>query len=646
MQLNTPALTVTGRQVGGSGAEDIGLALTAIAPGNATRRYSGSVVHWRPPVHGRAPWFASTDYNSAERQPLRPDGAALLAELPIDVRASLSDIHGDLCRPLVATLEPMGWMAGADWTPEIGFAPDRDPSIVPLDVNDPGPIPLRHDSNAGLRGFLLVAADQSRANSILGEALPQVAEVAAYIGDETAGAPSGLDVARVFWGADAELRFKPPGMVPLSVSQIFTDPVSGRPLLHGYQVATEGLRFTIDRERLDRFVDAVVEELSEAPGRRRWHEAQFLRYIVESRGRAIGIAGYDARLGADIIAAAAGHPAFGTQLRRLGRFWSPEALKTLLVGVRNQLLSQHPMMTLARVERAADALGVDGFHPVLTEALREARDDEALRAYLRSTILHGLALRLKLLVTQVGQGDERQLLSHVRLPLQFGEDSDTTITVCEAGAHGDGTVRGVIDNWDSVATLVGSGFLDACPNADEDAMVRRFWQMSDRHNAWRQIDPRDAIALATIASELESGAEKLPPVLTRILFAQEAVEAESFALYDLALDIECVRARVLDGLERPITGWELASAAIEAATSGGAAVLARLYTAYDAHDPNAEGSMMPAARVAEQVFRLAAPLCADGCRSCVHQQSDLMSDSLVEASVSRSLLQGFLASGL
>jgi hypothetical protein len=643
--INLPALAVTGRQVGGSGTEDIGLALMAIAPGNATRRYSASVVHWRPPVHGHAPWLASADYHSAERQPLRPDAAALLAELPVDVRESLADVHSDLCRPLVVTLEPMGWMAGADWTPEIGFAPDRNPAIVPLDANDPVPIPLRHDSNAGLRGFLLVAADRSRARPIAGEALACVAEVTAHIGNQTAGTPSGLDVARVFWGADAELRFKPPGNVPLSISQTFTDPDSGRPLLHGYQVSTEGLRFTIDPERLNSFVGTVAEELSEASGWRRWYEAQFLRYLVESRGRAIGIAGYDARLGADIIAAAAGHPSFGTLLRRLVRFWSPDALSTLFVAVRDQILGQHPMMTVARVERAAVALGIDGFHTVLTDALREARDDEALRTYLRSAILHGLVLRLKLLVMQVGQGDERQLLSHVRLPLQFGKDSDTTITVCEAGAHGDGTVRGVIDNWNSLTTLVRAGFLEACPNADEDAMVRRFWHMSDRHDAWRQMDPRDAIALTTIASELEPGAEKLPPILFRILFAQDAVDAETFALYDLASDIEAVRARVLDGSERPITGWELASASVGAAENGQAAVLGRLYAAYDSHDPNAEGSMTPAARVAEQVFRLSAPLCADGCRSCVHQQSDLMSDSLVEASVSRFLLQRFLASG-
>lgn len=643
--INLPALSVGGRLVGGGGSEDIGLALTAIAPGNATRRYSSSVVHWRPPVHGRAPWLALGDYNQAEREQLRSDGATLLGELPVDVRGTLADVHIDLCRPLTATLEPMGWMAGAHWTPEIGFAPDRDPSIVPLDPKDATPLPLRHDSNASLRGFLLVAADPSLARMTASENLPGISAVAAYVGNGMTGTASGLVIARVFWGADAELRFDRRGVDPLSLSQIFTDPVTERPLLHGYQVNTEGLRFTIDRRQLDGYVDTVIGELAEAPGRKHWHEAQFLRYLVESRSRAIGIAGYEARLGAEIIAAAAGHSTFGSQLRRLVRFWSPDALKTLLLAVRDQILGQHPLMTVARVERAAATLGVDAFHAVLTESLREARDCAALREYLRSTVLHGLALRLKLLVTQVGQGDERQLLSHVKLPLQFGSDSDTIISVCEAGAHGDGTVRGVVDNWDVLESLVGVGFLGACPNAEEDALVQRFWRMTERHDDWRQADPRDARALAAIAAELAPDAERLPPVLARILFAQEAVEAEPFALYDLAVEIEAIRSRVLDGTERPIVGWELASAAVDAATTGVATTLRRLYNAYDAHDPNAEGSMTPAARVAEQVFRLAAPLCADGCRSCVHQHSDLMSDSLVEASVSRSLLQGFLASG-
>lgn len=661
--INLPALAVTGPGVNGGASEDIGLALATVAPGNATRRYNPASVHWRPPVQGRSPWFTASDYAQAERQPLRADGAALLSELPLDVREALDDLHPDLCRPIVVTLEQMGWMAGAHWTPETGYAADRDPPIVPLDAQA---IPLRHDSNSSLRGFLLVHADITRAQridatqAIAGEQaiagaamvstmrLPAITSVDVHIGDEQSGLSSGLDVARVFWGADAELRFDRRGVDPLGISQIFTDPATERPLLHGYQVMTEGLRFKVQAATLEAFVATVISELADNDGRQRWYEAQFLRYLVESRGRAIGISGYDVRLGADIIAAAAAHPTFAPQLRRLARFWSPEALKTLFVAVREQLLGQHPLMTPARVQRAAVILGDDGFHGVLSAALKEVRQPEAMSAYLASAILHGLALRLKLLVTQVGQGDERQLLAHIRLPLQFGAVPEPVITICEAGAHGDGTVRGVVDNWSSLLDLVAADYLGACPNAEEDAIVRRFWAMPERHEAWRGTDPRDTSALSAIAAELAPGRPEsvtsLPPVVTRILFAQEAVEAEPFALYDIAAEIEAVRARAF-GADRPVLGWELASAAVDAAKGGTAPVLTRLLGAYDALDPTAEGSLAPDARLAEQVFRLSAPLCADGCRSCVHQASDLMSDSLAQASVSRSLLQRFLASG-
>lgn len=644
--INLPSLTVGGPGVNGGGGEDIGLALVTIAPGNATRRYNASVVHWRPPVHGRAPWLAADDYQHAERTQLRSDSAALLAELPSDVRDALGDIHTDLCRPTVATLQQLGWIAGAHWTPEIGFDSDRDPSIVSL---DPHAMPLRHDSNASLRGFLLVQADPGRARDVGTTPHACFSHVTAHIGDEVVGHPSGLEVARVFWGADAELKFDSRGVDPLSMSQIFTDPVTERTLLHGYQVPTEGLQFVIDEQAITACVESIQAGFAEAEGRKRWHEAQFLRYLVDSRGRAIGIAGYDARLGADIVAAAASHPTFAPQLRRLARFWSPSALATLFEDVRQQLLSQHPLMTITRVARAALTLSDDAFHTVLSEALKDVRDPVAMRGYLRSAIVHSLSVRLKLLVTQVGQGDERQLLTHAKLPLQFGPDACDRITICEAGAHGDGTVRGVMDNWPALLGLVADGYLGTCPNADEDTMVRRFWAMPDRHDVWRTFDPRDPAALGGIAQELGAAASSdagpvLPQVLVRILFAKEAVEAEPFALYDVAADIEQVRGTAFGSLDRPVLGWELASAAVDAASQSTAPVLKRLRDAYAALDLNAAGSLGPEARLAEQVFRLSAPLCADGCRSCVHQASDLMSDSLAEASVSRSLLQRFLAS--
>ena len=217
------------------------------------------------------------------------------------------------------------------------------------------------------------------------------------------------------------------------------------------------------------------------------------------------------------------------------------------------------------------------------------------------------------------------------------------ITVCETGAHGDGTIRGLAERWSDALDLWDSGYIVACPNADEDAVVRRFWTMPERHVDWREQDPRDPAALRSIASQLvpDDPDRPLPGPILRILFDVELVEAEVFPVYEIAGALEAVREEAEAEAGRPMVDWELATAAVNAAMSGSAPVLERLLAAYAAVDANMDGSLSPEARLADQAFRLAAPLCLDGCRGCVQQGSDLMSDSLMAASVSRRLLQGF-----
>lgn len=634
--INLPALEVRGPDVHGGGSEDVGFALATIAPGNATRRYHPSKVHWRPPVDGKGPWLADEDYRSSERIAVAESGEALLRRLPIEAREQLKDLLPELCRPVTATLQQVGWMAGAFWNADIGFAPGESP---PLRARKEPDLPIRHDSNATLRGFLLVDSDEAKAEAVGALTSDHAVAVSSFVTAPGGGA-SGLYAARVYWGADSELRFDVPKVDPLGMSQTFTEPETGRPLLHGYRVETEGLGFDVDEARIDRLIKGLRQEWDSAPEGKRWFEARLVAFRIESRGRAAGLSGYHLRLAADLIAASLGDPALKTQLVRLNRFWNPENLGAFFQDVRGRLLSHHPLMTEARVKRAGEALANDAFHAILEACLVELRDPDALSGYLRSAVLHSLAIRLKLLVAQAGQGDERKLLVHANLPLQFPDEHDGRITVCEAGAGGDGTIRGVIDNWDQTLALVESGFLDRCPNAEEDAMIRRFWDLAREHSAWRLMDARNPETLAAIGACL-GAPSALPAVLSRILFAREAVEAEPFELYDVAADIEAVRLRLVARLQRPLHGWELASAAVADALSGAAPVLARLHGAFSAFDPGAEGSLGADALLAEQVFRLGAPLCVDGCRSCVHQSSDLMSDSLTEASVSRTLLERF-----
>ncbi len=641
--INLPALSVRGSDVSGGEREDISLALATVAPGNATRRYDAAVLHWRPPAEGRAPWLTKDDYRVAQRIPLRASSADLLVDLPSEARDALADLHEDLCRPTQVTLERMGWMAGAHWTGELGYTPGEANSIAPLRE---GASEIRHDSRGDLRGFLLVSAQKS------GRALDctpingAVAAIDAYAGSGAQTMATGLNVARVYWGADAEVRLNVVGSEPVPFSQTFVAPTSGRPLLHGYQVETEGVRLHVDSAALDACIAEQMAAMEGDERLRKWRAAQCTRYLVESRARGLGLNSYEAKRGADLLVAAAGEPELRGRLNHLLKFWSNDELATLLEDTRARLLHQHPLMTETRVQRTARALSGEPFQQLIRDALKEVGDARSMAGYLRSLILHSLAVRVKAWVAHVGQGDEQRLFAHVKLPIQFGEDAEDVITICEAGAHGDGTIRSLIDRWTEALALWARGFVGACPNAEEDEIVRRFWTLEERHADWRAMDPRDPKALGAIATELmpNQPGRAIPAPLLRILYDVESVEAESFELYDVARALDDVRASAETRAGRVVLDWELATAAVGAATDGQSPILQRLLASYAGVDANLDGSLAPEARLAEQAFRLSAPLCIDGCRGCVQQASDLMNDSLTASSVSRQLLQSFLAS--
>lgn len=161
------------------------------------------------------------------------------------------------------------------------------------------------------------------------------------------------------------------------------------------------------------------------------------------------------------------------------------------------------------------------------------------------------------------------------------------------------------------------------------------------------MDPNDPNTLASIANSLGLTADRgLPPSAIKILFGTETVGLERINLYDLASSLRSTETALQERLRREPTAWELTSAAVEAARADPASIGGRLLSAYARlDDASLEDRLSPEARLADQVFRIHARLCVDGCQACVHQPSDLMTESLVESSTSRRLLSGFLTHG-
>lgn len=628
-------LTAGGEALGDR--HDIALAMMSLAPGNGSRRYDGFDVHWRVPIEGTAPWFDAEDYRAAPPTNLDDPGGYL----PDDVVASLPNLQPIYVRPRQITVQRLGRMNGATcqskWMIQGG-------SVVPAPDGAPDDIRVKHNSQASLRGFPILKTDPAKAQTIeTASRTPWLERAEAFVGSSTSKGTTGLAVAKVFWAADADVKAEGPNIQPLSITQFFTIPGRSDPVLHGYHFHPEGVTFTADGGRLDRFVDRVVDGFETDPVARRWHGSQMARFLIEKRALAYGVNAYHANRAAELIFSAVASETVRKDLSDLLRFWSAQDLATVFETIRTDLLKEHPLLTRDRVAETAVSLGDIRFQPLIKEAIGAVANADLLRRYLKSTVLHSLAIRLKEAFAFASGGDPAALMFHARLPIQFENAGDPTITIFETTSHGDGTTRTFVERYGEFDDLVKTGFLDRCPNANEDQAIDRFFALPERHADWREIDPADRVRLSQVADALRIDGEGLPNTIPRILFHSETIGADRVAIYDIAHEVRAIEADLRDRFGRAPMAWELASAVVRHAQEDERSVSGTMLSAYARIDGAAlDGSFSPESRLADQVLRLGMKLCLDGCRACVHQGSDLMGDSLVQSSTSRTLLAGFL----
>jgi hypothetical protein len=142
---------------------------------------------------------------------------------------------------------------------------------------------------------------------------------------------------------------------------------------------------------------------------------------------------------------------------------------------------------------------------------------------------------------------------------------------------------------------------------------------------------------------LEEGA--LQGVL-RLFYGSETVGPERVDFYNLHRVILAVETQIRQMLARAPSQWELVSAVVRSAgDQDETPFLAATLRGYQAlEDAALEESLDAEARLADQVYRISARLCVDGCQGCLHTGNDLMADTLAESAVSRRLLERFVIS--
>jgi hypothetical protein len=650
----------------GNKEEDIALAFDECAPGNSTRRFNPSRALWLPPPDpgavgtvALAPPLGSEGYDDIQPEPLlnpaQLDAAGgderavhrmIMAELPGELadRLGTETIYHELCRPLAISLQLLGkFDLNGRW--ESRWYWDKAQRRV-VEGAPPSPaVAVHHKSSSELLGFPMLRVAAGRAKQRLLRGLPLLARsIDLYQGDPAGEGRTGLSVARVFWGAEISLRCGPRGQDVINWSFTFTDP-QRQPRLHGYLLETEGVRLTPDSEELNKFVAAELERVAIDAPWSRWLHGQFFRYLLATRFAAAGLSNYAAGPLADLFVAARAVEALQPALlEQWKRGVCSQALEALLRQAHAEVLSLHPFLSDERLEEHLQEIHHPRFAEVFTDSISDCADPVKFASFVRTLVLHGLALSLQELFVLHGRGDERRVLLHARLPVQFTEPSDT-LSVFEAGDHGDGTTRTFDRHRDAAFAGWRRGELGDCPFAAEDAITEQLFGCETQHSAWREAGAPDAAGLGEISLAV-TGTRAVSEVhqqrLRAVLFDEELVGSRSFPLYELVREIRAVRAQLREAFRRRPSAWELVSAAVTAADAADPLTpwLTKLLSAYaeELDIGSDDEAIGPRGRLADQVYRLGAALCVDGCRGCLHRSSSLMSEEQTAATISREVL--------
>ncbi|NVJ15318.1 AAA domain-containing protein [Myxococcus sp. AM010] len=657
--LNLPLLAVGYQSDTGEvkqDSEDITLAFSECAPGNMTRRFGFRVVHWIPPLPGRQPLWRPLGHSDAWPEFTPAGSGPLLESLPREARLHIgAKLHPQVVRPTSLEMAGGGRFLGTEWQGDWVYDEARREVLL---SKEPSNLPRVNPKSQGrLRGFLSVEAEAGFAERRQVRLLGALAsEVEVFRGTAARGKRTGLKVARVFWGADARLVLETSDRKreEAYVSQVFAHPddegllreADRRTLLHGYELETEGVRVRLDGAVLDDFVRAESARLEAEPTEAKWFRGQFLRYLLMSGGASGGLNPYQVRQIADLMVTAAAFEGFSKDLQKLLRRWDGGLFAKLLTDVFQGHLRQHPMLTEQRLERLGEVIASTAFQRLIDQAWRDVRSHEAFTGYLRSVVVHGLAIRLEQAFVRHGRGDERRVLFHVKLPVQFGGGSEDVITVAEDGSHGDGTTRTFVAHLDEAASDLTPELLADCPNAREDRFVAALAGRPAADIArWRSWDPRDERRVRELARELgadlDVDAGPFQGVL-RLLYGAEEVDGDRFELFTLYQELQAAGGLLAREMGREPSAWELVGTLVARAERGdaGAAEWRRLLERYrGVEEAVQEESLSAEARIADQAYRLTARLCVDGCQACLHTGSSLMNGDMAEVAVSRRLLE-------
>lgn len=636
--------------------EDISFAFSELSPGRISYRWGRSRhAHWNPYQGPQAPMFQKgTTYK------MQTIGSNVDLPLALKELWTQHDLPTEFRRPTQIQIVTAGKNENGQWKSAWQYNSGNDSVQQKHQMSNTG---VGDKSSSTLLGALLIKQDDQHAHTVpissckkYCKTHPKVFKTHSTTLDKT-----GLIASRVYWGTDAnlvEIRQNGPKLEKETHSKrtLFIEPGnSNKPGLYGYQIETEGVSLDLDAEQIKSFIEEFITGL-DLKGKRHY-VFMYFKYRLLQRSYELKLNSYELNMLADLIGTGMKLPTLRPSItNEINKsHFNPNQWTTLLLSIYTEGLELSASITEQRIERLVESITLHSAQtilPVLRSTFKEIASPDNLKAYLTSTLLHSFTTRFKQLVVKHGQGDERRLLGHVRLPTEY-ETTNHRVTILELGSFGDGTTRtfevhmpSAFEDWTE------NGFVE-CQNARTDQALLTLLNNPSLVENWRnktqdeRVSPQFQLQLAQtlkLRSEIHGDIIQL---CTRLLFQSIVIDDTEVDYFDLFTEIQALKEELEATRERIPTNDELLTYTVQRVRQG-TQQTAKLNTLLDAyrqlHDENNlndADSLSPERRLTNQIYQISGTLCHDGCQACLHVQSDVLHYSTSSFVHSRQLLEAY-----
>lgn len=506
-----------------------------------------------------------------------------------------------------------------------------------------------------------------------------------------------LQAWEVHYGAEARIRLIPD---PKLVGRGKQDPYAGmgqntvkyisehdgQAMLYGYDLETEGIRVSYERDRLRQLAEQLFEEIWQDPKRKHHLQDQYLRFLLKSTSwqpKALKnpLNNFDLRKSADLIATmraesrAEGVEDWKTFLHHLT---CPENLNSLVEMIRRKYWRDHRALTEEFLQKLRDVLtcsGNEGPHqlsffeePQSTRDLLEhhvfsklTKKPEVVN-YLMDNIIHSLKQATKNLFLTEGSTRDEEVGSHSVLTLTYGkEPQDTSFYVYERNQDGNGATRLVAEVLQEKPAHFSTRWWEttlSCPVGDEEDFIKTVLRKHSQsllnfQKEFFKSEPKNRdnpkYFLVSLVEQQIKGHDDNPLLqrLAGLLTSELSLAGRRLPRISVQIELLQLEDELAERFKRPATPVELAgytATKIEEEPTN-YPKLNELMKMYEEHsknlgldDEDTEDTAKALDRFLDQIQQMSLSTCVDSCPACLSASCDHGHIDVMQHTISRRYL--------